>query len=66
MQAKLTVFGSHLKGKMPANAIALGPRIRAFAKSPQKGPRQTVAVKIHEWTSVDVQMPLFDDVFGVL
>ena|SRR5258708_936636 len=66
MQAKLPVFGSHLKGKMPANAIALGPRIRTFAKSPQKGPRQTVAVKIHEWTSVDVQMPLFDDVFGVL
>ena len=29
MQAKLPVFGSHLKGKMPANAIALGPRIRA-------------------------------------
>jgi len=38
MQAKLPVFGSHLKGKMPANAIALGPRIRTFAKSPQKGP----------------------------
>src|SRR6267142_2002362 len=39
MQAKLPVFGSHLKGKMPANAIALGPRIRTFAKSPQKGPQ---------------------------
>src|SRR5882672_12739443 len=38
MQAKLPVFGSHLKGKMPANAIALGPRIRTFAKSPKKRP----------------------------
>src|SRR5882757_4226203 len=50
MQAKLPVFGSHLKGKMPANAIALGPRIRTFAKSPQKGPHQTVAALERHWS----------------
>jgi hypothetical protein len=40
MQAKLPVFGSNSKGEMQANAIGLGaPRIRSFAKSPQKGPQ---------------------------
>ena len=27
--------------------------------------RQTVAVKFDEWTSVDVQMPIFTKLFGV-
>src|SRR6267142_3262717 len=55
MQAKLPVFGSHLKGKMPANAIALGPRIRTFAKSPH----QTVAALERHCTSVDTSTRFF-------
>ena len=41
MQAKLPVFGSHLKGKMPANAIALGashPRLRE--EPPKRSPSE--------------------------
>jgi len=59
MQAKLPVFGSHLKGKMLANAMALGPRIRSFAKSPQKGPHQTLAALERHWTSVDTWTRFF-------
>jgi len=43
-----------------------GPRLRSFAKSPQKGPYQTVAVNFHEWTSVVVQMAIFVGFFDVL
>jgi hypothetical protein len=39
MQAKLSVFGTHLKGKCRQMRSFWGPRIRSFAKSPpQKGP----------------------------
>jgi hypothetical protein len=56
MQPKLPVFGSHLKGKMPAY---WGPRIRSFAKSPQKGPHQMMAALEQHWTSVVTETRLF-------
>jgi hypothetical protein len=39
MQAKLPIFGSHLKGKMPANAIELGASHSQLRKEPPKRPQ---------------------------
>jgi hypothetical protein len=64
-QPKLPVFGSHLKGEMPANAIVLGASHSRLRKGPPKRPHETVAVNFHVWTSVDVQTPIFIGVSGV-
>ena len=36
-----------------------GPRIRSFAKSPQKGPHQMMAALEQHWTSVVTETRLF-------
>ena len=38
MQAKLPAFGSHLEGKMPANAIVLGASYPQLREEPPKRP----------------------------
>jgi hypothetical protein len=38
MQAKLLLFGSHLKGKMPARAIVLGASHSQLREEPPKRP----------------------------
>jgi hypothetical protein len=53
MQAKLPVLGAISKGKCRQMRTYWGPRIRSFAKSPQKGSNQMVAALERHWTSVD-------------
>jgi hypothetical protein len=42
MKAKLPAFGSHMKGKMPANAIVLGASHPQLRKEPPKRPPSDV------------------------
>jgi hypothetical protein len=65
MKAKLPAFGSHMKGKMPANAIVLGASHPQLRKEPPKRPHQTLAALERHWTSVDYLDAIFWQDFSV-
>jgi hypothetical protein len=60
MPAKLPVFWEPFERKNAGKCDRIGgPRIRSFAKSPQKGPHQTVAALERHRTSVDTETRFF-------